>query len=501
MLDATRPPRPPRASTAHELWLGHPRGLAILFGAELWERFSYYGMRALLVLYVIEALGRSEPEAYALYAVYGAVVYAFGVLGGTLAQRSIGELRAIVLGGSLMAAGHLVMALPWAEGLYLALALLCVGNGLFKPNVSSRVGDLYEEGDRRKAQGFYLFYMGINIGATLAPIVCSTVAARLGWHYGFGLAGVGMGLGLAIVVRGRSLLRSRRDPAAAAHREAPLSARGALGLALAVVAMVLLATMLLWKHALGELAIELTTLAVLVVMAVMVVRLRGPARRKLLALVVLMAFHAAFWAAFEQIGSSLTVLSEQHVDRTVLGLRIPAPALLALNGALVIALAPVIAWAFARLARCGLEPSTPAKFGLGLVLLGAAFLALTLGLERGAVAGEVALAWVVLFYVLLTVGELCLSPVGLAMVGELAPRGATSFCMGAWFLTYANGHLLAGIIAGSTARTGTAAETVAEALARYAEVFARVGLGTLALGLVLLALRRVVQRLVAGEGS
>lgn len=494
MRDTSRPPRPPHATPPRDLWLGHPRGLAILFGAELWERFSYYGMRALLVLYVIDALGRSQPEAYGLYAVYGAVVYAFGVLGGFIAQRFIGELRAILLGGALMAAGHLVMALPWAGGLYWALALLCVGNGLFKPNVSSRVGALYDDGDPRKAQGFYLFYMGINIGATLAPIVCAAVADRFGWHYGFGLAGVGMILGLAIVVRGRRLLRPRGvATAAAASLDAPLSPRRMLALAGAVVAMVLACVLLLWKDDWGHLVIELATVAVLVVLAAMAVRADRPGRAKLLALVVLMAFHTAFWAAFEQVGSSLTVLAEHHVDRTVAGLRIPAPALLALNGAFVIAVAPLMSWGWARLARRGLEPSTPAKFGLGLLLLGASFLALTLGLERGTASGHVALGWLVLFYLLLTLGELSLSPVGLAMVSELAPRGATSFCMGAWFLTYANGHLLAGVIAGSTAATGQGG-----ALARYAEVFARVGVGALALGLVLLGLRRVVQRLVTG---
>jgi POT family proton-dependent oligopeptide transporter len=488
---------PSRPSTSGDLWLGHPRGLAILFSAELWERFSYYGMRALLVLYVIDALGRTEAEAYLLYGVYGAVVYAFGVIGGWVAQRFIGELRAIVLGGALMAAGHLVMALPWANGLYWALALLCVGNGLFKPNVSSRVGALYDDGDPRKAHAFYLFYMGINLGGMLAPVVCGAVSARLGWHYGFGLAGVGMILGLLIVVRGRRLLRPR-DPVHAARFAAPLRPRDAFGLAVAVTVMVPLCALLLWKDAWGHLAIELVSLGVLGVLAAMAVRLRGTDRSKLLALLVLMAFHTAFWAAFEQVGSSVTVLAEQHVDREVAGLRIPAPALVAINSALVIVLAPVIAWGWGRLARRGLEPSTPAKFALGLSLLGVGYMALTTGVEHGVIEGRVALAWLVLFYVLITTGELCLSPVGLAMVSELAPKGTTSFCMGAWFLTYANGHLVAGWIAGTTAGRGAAGgEPVAVALGRYAEVFTRVGVAAVGLGLVLVLMRGWVQRLIA----
>ncbi len=485
-----------RPSHPHDLWLGHPRGLAILFSAELWERFSYYGMRALLVLYVIQALGRTEAEAYALYGVYGAVVYAFGVLGGWVAQRFIGELRAILLGGVLMAAGHLVMALPWADGLYWALALLCVGNGLFKPNVSSRVGALYDAGDPRKAQGFYLFYMGINIGGMLAPLVCGAVADRFGWHYGFGLAGVGMILGLTIVVRGRRLLRPR-GPAPAAHLTAPLSPGRTLGLGLAVVAMVLLCATLLWQDTWGNVIIALVSLGVVVMLGTMAVRLPGPARAKLLALMVLMAFHTAFWAAFEQVGSSLTVLAEHHVDRIIAGVRIPAPALLALNSALVILLAPLVSWGWGRLARRGLEPSTPAKFALALLLLGASFLVLGSGVGGGATTGQVALVWLGLFYLLLTLGELCLSPVGLAMVTELAPRGAASFCMGAWFMTYAAGHLVAGWIAGTTAASGApGVESTAVVLTRYAEVFMRVGMAALALGLVLVVLRRWVQRMI-----
>jgi len=496
--------RPPRSSTADPLWLGHPRGLAILFGAELWERFSYYGMRALLVLYVIDALGRSETEAYALYGVYGGIVYTFGVVGGWAAQRFIGELRAILLGGALMALGHLVMALPWQGGLYWALALLCVGNGLFKPNVSSTVGTLYDDGDPRKAQGFYLFYMGINLGAMLAPPVCGVVSEHLGWHYGFGLAGAGMLLGLAIVMKGRRLLRPRSTSLATTATATPdldtaLPRRHALVLALAVAAMVITCAMLLWRHTWGHLTIELVSLGVLVVLVTMAVRHTGPARAKLLALLVLMAFHTAFWAAFEQIGSSLTVLAQAHVDRTLLGVSIPAPALLAMNGALVILLAPMISRAWVRLARQGLEPSTPAKFGLGLVLLGTAFLALSLGVEAGVARGQVALSWLAIFYLLMTIGELCLSPVGLAMVTELAPRRARSFCMGAWFLTYANGHLLAGVIAKATAAPAGGDASVAASLLRYAEVFTQVGLGTLALGVILVLVRRGVQRLVAGE--
>jgi POT family proton-dependent oligopeptide transporter len=477
-----------------ELWLGHPRGLAILFSTELWERFSFYGMRALLVLYAIHALGRSDAEAYAILAVYGAVVYTFGVVGGWLAQRHIGELRAILIGGTLMAVGHLVMAIPTGGGLYWALSLLCVGNGLFKPNVSSLVGALYHEGDRRRASGFYLFYMGINIGGMLAPILCGAAAARLGWHWGFGLAGAGMLLGLLVVVRGRALL-APLDPEHAARLARPLARRTSWASGLAIAAMLPLCALLLWRDALGHLAITLVSVGALVVLITMLVRQQAVARARLLALLVLMLFHTLFWAGFEQIGSSFTVLAERHVDRMVLGVELPAASLVAVNSALVIVFAPLVSWLWTRLARRQLEPSTPVKFALGLSLLALGFVILVVGIAWGLATQEVAL-WAMLgCYLLITLGELCLSPVGLSMVAELSPPGATSFCMGAWFLSTANGHLLSGMIAASTSVHGGAA------LERYTVVFGWVAVVLLAAAAVLFVLRGWLVGLIDGPES
>lgn len=490
MTSQSSPSASPPIADPDDTWLGHPRGLAILFSAELWERFSYYGMRALLVLYVIHALGRSEADAYAIFAVYGAVVYTFGVVGGYMAERFMGPLRAIVVGGVLMAAGHLVMALPYDDGLYWALALLCVGNGLFKPNVSSTVGALYDEGDRRKEQAYYLFYMGINVGGMLAPLVCSPVAEKFGWHYGFGIAGFGMLLGLLVLVRGRRLIRPR---VGAERFDAPLSVGLRIGLTLAVLLMVPLCAFLLYEHAWGHLAIELVTVTVVVALVAMAFRLPAVPRARLFALLMLMGFHTAFWAAFEQVGSSFTVLADNHVDRWVVGWKVPAPALLAINGLFIITLAPVVSWIWGRLARIGREPSTPVKFALGLLLLGAGFVAFAVGIERGLSAGEVALGWMVLCYLLLSVGELCLSPVGLAMVTELSPKHAVSFCMGAWFLTYANGHLLAGWIATMTASGEGGAD-----LQTYSDVFVRVGILAMGLAGVLVALRGWLGRMIDG---
>ena len=466
-----------------DTWLGHPRGLAILFSAELWERFSYYGMRALLVLYVIDALNLTSPEAYALYGVYGAVVYTFGVLGGWLAQRSMGTLPAIILGGVLMALGHLVMAIPHDAGLFWALALLCVGNGLFKPNVSATVGTLYGDDEpERKRDGFYIFYLGINIGGMLAPVLCAAVAERWGWHYGFGLAGVGMAFGLALVVGGRRLLRAR----SADTMPAP-SRRKMFGLVVLVLATVPLAALLLWQEALGHLSVVLATVVVLAWLVVVAARRRGPTRDRVVALVVLMVFHTAFWAAFEQVGSSFTVLADTHVDRELWGFLIPAPALVAVNSALIIVLARPVSRAWTWLATRRLEPGLPTKFALGLALLGAGFVLLAVGIASAQTT--VALGWVLLCYLLMTLGELCLSPVGLSVVGDLAPDGMTSVCMGAWFLTYANAHLVAGWIA-----SGTAGGSEGGGLTAYAETFGAVGAVAVVLGAVLWSLRGWVAR-------
>ncbi|MFV8752970.1 peptide MFS transporter [Nannocystaceae bacterium ST9] len=477
-------------------WFGHPRGLAILFGAELWERFSYYGMRALLVLYVIGSLDRSAPEAYALYGVYGALVYAFGVVGGAIAQRWLGEPRAIIAGGVLMAAGHLVMALPWQGGLYWALALLCVGNGLFKPNVSSNVGALYTEDDPRRTHAFYVFYMGINLGAMLAPIVCGAVAERYGWHVGFGLAGVGMLFGLAVVIRGRRWLRPLA-PEHAARLARPLAPASAWALGLAIVATIPLCALLLWRDAWGHAVIELVGVGVVLVLIAMAARERGPGRAKLIGLLVLMVFHTAFWAAFEQVGSSFTLLAEDHVDRRVAGMEIPASSLVAINAALIIGLAPLVAWFWRELAARGREPSTPAKFALGLVLLGAGFLVFALAIACGLDRGSVSLVALLACYLLITLGELCLSPIGLALVGRLAPAGASGFCMGAWFMTYALAHLISAWIATLTAGT----DAQGPRLAGYAEVFVQVGVVALGLALILVALRGWLASKLEGDAQ
>ena len=479
-------------SKPDDQWFGHPRGLAVLFNAELWERFSYYGMRALLVLYVVEALGRSKADAYELIAAYGAIVYAFGVIGGWLAQRYLGELRAIVLGGALMAAGHLVMALPIAEGLYLALALLCVGNGLFKPNVSSTVGALYRDDDPRRAHGHYLFYMGINIGAMAAPIVCGALGEGVGWHVGFGVAGIGMLFGLAIFVRGRHLLPRPRLEAA---RIGP-------GLVLALIAMIGLCTVLLWRAEWGHRSIEIACVAVVAMLVTMAARQRGPARARLLGLMVLMVFHTGFWAAFEQVGSSFVVLASEHVDRLVLGVELPATSLSAINGAFIIAFALLFIRLWRWLASREREPSVPAKFSLGLTLLGLAFLVFVFGIERAlAGGGSVGLEWMVACYLLMTLGELCISPVGLSMVRKLAPEGQANVCMGAWFMTYAAGHLLSGWIATTTTTASAELGATAE-LERFAEVFANVGFGALGLAVVLALLARPVTRMLdAKEGD
>ncbi|MCA9711074.1 MAG: peptide MFS transporter, partial [Myxococcales bacterium] len=371
------------------------------------------------------------------------------------------------------------------------LIFIILGVGCLKPNISTMVGGMYAPKDGRRDAGFYIFYMGINLGAMLAPMVCSAVSESLGWHYGFGLAGVGMILGLVVVVRGRRLLRSP-----AGGRPRALGPGTRLGPIVAVAGTVPLCALLLWMDDWGRLSIQVVTVVVVGVLGGTALRSHGPTRGRVVALLVLMGFHTAFWAAFEQVGSSFTVLADAHVDRVVAGLTIPAPALQSINGMLILALAPVVSWLWRRLAARSLEPRIPTKFALGLALLGAGFLCFALGISQA--DPTVSLYWVVLCYLLMTIGELCLSPVGLSVVTDLAPKGMTAFCMGAWFLTYANGHLLSGWIATMTA-SGAETGTVAE-LSRYTEVFSAVGLGVLGLSGVLLMMKRWLERRIEELG-
>jgi POT family proton-dependent oligopeptide transporter len=464
-------------------------------------------MRALLVLYMIDAgtFGYEKKHAYAVYAAYGALVYAFPVVGGWLANRWLGYRNAVVLGAVFMAAGHFAMAIEQETAFYMALALLCVGNGFFKPNVSSTVGRLYPEKDARRDRGFTIFYMSINIGALLAPLVCGNLGQKVGWGYGFGTAGVGMLIGLAWYLRGQIHLGTAADPDHPDLLAKPVF----LGLNrlhltwLGAALIVPLISRALSDPEIGEHAIGAVAMLVFAVLIYFLVRLQGPARFRLLALMMLMGFHTMFWAGFEQAGSSFNVLAKFHVDRVVLGFEIPASVFQAVNPAFIVLLTPLFLWMWRRLTELGKNPSIPLKFAIGLLLLGVGFQVLSYATHQATVTADgtaqFALFWLILTYFLHTAGELFISPIGLSAVTKLAPRDWVSFCMGAWFMTISFGHILAGWIAQLTGGDGDVAEKpTLEALARYGNVYEQVFYTMMIATAVLLLLTPLIKRLVRG---
>ncbi len=612
----TAPSAPPASATL----FGHPTGLFTLFFAEMWERFSYYGMRALLVFYMIKGfLGYGDAEAYAVYGAYTALVYATPFVGGMLADRLLGTRRAVILGGLLMSAGHLLMTLQHETAFFTALALLICGNGFFKPNISTTVGTLYAEGSPRRDSGFTIFYMGINLGAAMSPLICGYVGETYGWHYGFGLATVGMLVGLAVFVAPIRLTQILILGGALGTSVALLFLQeSALQLAVnAAVAAALLIGGGVACAALGRgglprevgappdpdalsrkiagvlradyavylgVALAIPLIALLVqrnqiagwvlilfggaaVISLLAEAFRSPTveRQRLFVALILIFYSMLFWSFFEQAGSSLNNFADRNVDRVVGGRAVEASEVgstlvievnqeqlghrlgdrlivlddvddarlrgeaeweweigedhvgMIVGGAeikatifqaanpifiLVFGLVLTALWAF--LGERGREPSTPIKFALGLLQLGLGFGALWYGAHAADSRGMVAMAWLLIGYLLHTTGELCLSPVGLSMVTKLSPKRIVSTVMGAWFLAAAFSNYLAGMIAGLTgiepeAGGANGIPPPIETVGIYGEVFGKIAIAALVSAASLFALTPLLERWTHGE--
>jgi POT family proton-dependent oligopeptide transporter len=457
-------------------FFGHPRGLATLFFTELWERFSYYGMRALLILFMTAplaagGLGFDTGKAGIVYGTYVGLVYFTAVPGGWLADRFLGQRRATLYGGVLIMLGHICLAVPMLSTFYAGLALIISGTGLLKPNISVMVGQLYSEEDRRRDAGFSIFYMGINLGAFVAPLVCGWLAqseefqgvlARAGiapessWHWGFGMAAIGMFIGLVQYLAGwKHLGDAGMHPGGAGDATAREQSRRTLtrwtlaiaaGLAV-VIGLVLADRMRITPEGVGN----AVGVALVLVTIVFFTRLFSSGewtdaeRRRLITIAVLFAASVVFWAVYEQAGSTLNLFAERAVDNNILGKERPASWYQSLPPTYVILLAPVFAWLWVRLGAR--EPSSPAKFVLGLVFVGLGFVILVPAAGLAASGVKVSPAWLLLTYLLHVMGELCLSPVGLSATTKLAPARVVGLMMGIWFLSLALGNYLGGLVA------------------------------------------------------
>jgi proton-dependent oligopeptide transporter, POT family len=401
-------------ATAEKQWLGHPRGLATLYFTEMWERFSYYGMRAFLILYMTApatagGLGMADADAASIYGTYTGSVWGAAILGGIVADRFLGQYRSVLIGGIIIALGHFTLAFPGLPFFYLGLALIVIGTGLLKPNVSTMVGSLYRRDDERRDSGFSLFYMGINVGAFLAPIVCGWLGQRWNWHFGFAAAGFGMIIGLIQYVMGRKYLTPVSEDETAAAK--PVAADVATA--------------------------------------------PPPPARKLTstdwarigAIGILTLFALLFWAGFEQAGSSLTLFADRATRLTVFNFTYPSSWFQSVEPLFVLLFSPVFALIWLKMGSK--QPSSPAKFTLGLFFLSLSF-ALIIPAARAfqATGTRVSLMWLVGLYFLQMMGELCLSPVGLSMVTKLAPAHLVGLMMGVWFFATAMGNYVAGWVAG-----------------------------------------------------
>jgi len=501
----------PVEAARERAFFGHPRGLATLFFTEMWERFSYYGMRGILILFMTApvasgGLGFDTAKAGAIYGLYTAFVYLAALPGGWVADRLLGQRRSVLVGGVVIALGHFSLAVPTLATFYLGLLLIVTGTGLLKPNISAMVGELYPEGGARRDAGFSIFYMGINLGAFVAPLVCGYLGEKIDWHAGFAAAGVGMVLGLVqYVAGGRWLGSAGLRPAGGADGRAAGAVRRLVGFGAGGVGLVVV---LAGLDAAG--VVRLTLPGVASAMGVVIAGLAlfslasafffgglEPVERKRIVVIAALFLGAAiFWAGFEQAGSSLNLVAERLTDRTVFGWEMPASWLQSVNPLLIIALAPVFAWLWVALSRRGLEPSSPMKFALGLLLLAAGFVVVAWGTALAAAGRPIGPMWLVVAYLCHTLGELCLSPVGLSAMTKLAPRHMVGQMMGIWFMAAALGNLIAGQVAGRLGGESAVAGEISAQLAM--ETFLVVAAIAAGAGLVLAALSRPVRGLMGG---
>lgn len=507
-------------SDQRTIW-GHPRGLATLFFTEMWERFSYYGMRALLILFMTTAvidggLGFDDKTSGAIYGLYTMGVYLLALPGGWLADRLFGLKKSVWYGGIIIALGHFTMGIPGimklfsgaaeqtelsvldTNAFFLGLILIVLGTGLLKPNISTIVGQLYAPGDSKRDAGFSIFYMGINIGAFAAPLLTSS-AASYDWHLGFGLAGFGMVLGLIqYKLTSSSLDGLGEAPVISTPEESASQAKlRKITMIIGAVLTLLVTLMFFNVIAIDASAIAGASGTIIAIVAfaylayiIVLGGLQSSDRKKVMAIGIVFIFSAVFWSGFEQAGSTLNLFAERFTDRTMFGWEIPAGWFQSVNSTFIILFAPFFGAMWIWLAKRNLEPSSPLKFFFGLFGVAAGFFVMYFAAKIAASGDLAAPTWLIFTYLLHTWGELSLSPVGLSLMTKLAPKGYQGQMMGIWFLSVSLGNLLAGLIAGE------ASGGDAEALAEMPDQYMTIVLTTFGAALILLALNKPLRKLM-----
>lgn len=500
----------------HKELFGHPVGLFILFLTEMWERFSFYGMKALLLFYLTRYHLFTDDDGYLLLGSYAALVYAMPVLGGHLADKYIGFRKAITFGAILLVLGHIGMAYEGHQArvvgemverdtvalqvFYFSLALIVMGVGFLKSNISSIVGELYTENDPRRDSGFTLFYMGINVGALLATIICVYLGEEYGWGYGFGAAGIGMFLGLIVFIGGKKYLEGKGEPV-----NPELISRRRLGLKTEhwIYILAILGTVVVWQMVQRHSIVQMILLGAGAVSLVYIVyyairHLDKIARERLIALTILILFTIVFWALFEQAYMSLNLFAERIIDLNVFGYELKPGWFLGLNAFFIITLAIPFARLWVWLDKKKLNPNTSYKFAYAILLVGLGFGALVLGGKLSGDAGKVAAIWLVLTYFLHTCGELSLSPIGLSVVTKLSPQKIVGFMMGVWFLATASSEFIAAKVSQLASVDHLGEGNFIEQKAAYINLYENLFYAGLICGVVLIILTPFIKKLMHG---
>lgn len=479
--------------------LGHPSGLNTLFFTEMWERMSYYGMRGILVLFMTASISNggldiNNVSASAIYGIYAASVYLVTLPGGWIGDNILGQQRSVLYGGIIIMLGHFMLAFPSIETFYIGLLFVVLGTGLLKPNISAIVGGLYENNDSQRESGFTIFYMAINIGSILGFFICGFLGENIGWHYGFAAAGFGMALGLLQYIFTKNKLGDvGLNPTNILNNKSRKRNIILIIISILLIFVFVISGLLdIWTFNPVPLANILTVLISMTAAFYFLYifyfgGLDKKEKKKMVLILILFVSAAFFWSGFDQAGSSFNIFAKEYTDRFIAGWEYPASWLQILNPALVVILAPFIAYLWVFLGSRMLDPSLPFKFGLGLILMAIGFVFIAIGAQVAINNGSASAKWLLLTYLFHTVGELTISPIGLSAISRLSPKRYLGQMMGVWFLASSLGAIIAGLLSGQATNDG---------LESMPELFYKIAYLSSFIGLVLLLSARKISKWV-----
>lgn len=504
------------AGSQERNFLGHPIGLTICFLTEMWERFSYYGMRTILVLYLVKYHLYSAGDASMIYAAYAGLVYMMPVIGGYMADRYLGSRKAVTYGAILLVIGHSLMAFEgpastldgdavvrndfYISLFFLALAFIITGVGFLKANISTIVGALYGPKDPRRDGGFSIFYMGINLGSLFSTALVGYVGETYGWNYGFAIAGIGMFFGLLVFLWGQKYLDGRAEPKnpAILKEKSPIGLNKEYTIYLFGFALVFATWLLVqYRELVGTLLGLSGFVSIAIILTYAFMKCTKVERDRIFVACFLIAIQSVFWALFEQQAASLTLLADQQFNLQIFGMNILASQVQLLNALFIVVLAPVMAWLWLSLARKDWEPSTPAKFGIAMLLIGLGYVVFSWGLSTDEGSSK-SFMWLVFIYLSLTLAELCLSPVGLSMVTKLGVSKIVGMMMGTWFLFTALGNYVAGWISSLTGSGGHGADSGQLDIVAVIDVYTDIGYLSVGVGVFILVLTPLLKKAMHG---